>query len=137
MSMIQTVVVGSIAVFVIPCTLFQQKKYFRHSLMLLAIACNSVASYLSTKITNEVIFSTALGILYGFSQSVVIAFPLLKIRNYFTQFEKKMFFSGLLLCANSCMSVLSIYIIQSMDFMTKGTESDILGYKIYNVIDLF
>jgi len=78
----------------IPVTLAQQKFALRHGLTFVCIALGLVSGILLPKIENNHNMAWFIGCCLGTAETLVIVFPLMKIRHFFTEFEKKIFSSG-------------------------------------------
>lgn len=111
-NILQTIQLGSIALFVIPLTVYQQKNKVRHSVLFFAIVLNRLSGYFMLRLNEEGQFAWIIGPMTGFCEASVIVFPILKIRDYFTEFEKKIWYSGLFFGMKYLLTVTIAYFIQ-------------------------
>lgn len=72
----------------------QQKFLVRHILGFICIASALVGGILLPKFEHNHDLGWVIGSCFGLAETLVVVFPLIKIRHFFTEFEKKIFASG-------------------------------------------
>lgn len=95
-----------------------------------------------TRVSGETNFGVAIGICMGIGEAMVLVFPVLKIRDYFTEFEKKVFFSGLFFMVKLLLIHTTVYLLQqvtenNVDIKGKDKTAHLLGFTYYNIAGLF
>lgn len=95
-----------------------------------------------TRVKGEDQFAWVVGPLIGLSEAMVIVFPILKIRDYFTEFEKKVFFSGLFLAIRSGIGMTIMFYLKKLaldkiNIDGTNTQSTLFGFQIQNIAQMF
>ena len=87
-------------------------------------------------------FAWVIGPMTGFSEAAIIAFPILKIRDYFTEFEKKIWYSGMFFGLRYILNMIIVFYVQKLSELKlnkngKDTEDQIFGLNCRNIAELF
>ena len=125
----------------VPVTLAQKKILPRHILTLLCIILTLVAGVLLPSLQNNHNIAWVIGCFFGIAESIIVVFPLMKIRHFFTEFEKKICSSGAFLAIHLASKwALNYFAHNHVVTKISGTHEETpktLWFKTPNILEFF